>query len=302
MKNKLMINLATSILVFGLALPTAGYGQQTTTSNAAQNTSDPQTAVDTRVAAEQERNEFLVSFYKPTYILPYYYTSSPYQAIYVNNTPNNESLDSSEAKFQISFKVPVWQNIFRSRSSLFLAYSQLSYWQVYNKSEFFRETNYEPEIFLSNQLDWHLFGNWKLNFFNIGANHQSNGRGGNLERSWNRAYVEGIVSNDNWMISFKPWTTIFRSSEVYNPDITDYLGYERILISYKYYRQVFSFEARNTFESGFSRGAMEATWSFPLTKHISGFVQLFSGYGQSLIEYNHYTNGAGIGIALSNWL
>ncbi|MFN7095894.1 MAG: phospholipase A, partial [Burkholderiales bacterium] len=26
------------------------------------------------------------------------------------------------------------------------------------------------------------------------------------------------------------------------------------------------------------------------------------GYGQSMIEYNHYTNSIGIGIALNDWI
>jgi len=38
-----------------------------------------------------------------------------------------------------------------------------------------------------------------------------------------------------------------------------------------------------------------------LTK-VKGYVQVFSGYGQSLIDYNRYTNGVGIGFALSDWI
>jgi phospholipase A1 len=261
--------------------------------------------VDERANKEKKLTEFSVNFYKPTYILPFNYTTSPYKAIYQNQTPDNQSLESAEVKFQFSFKIPVWQDVFKKSahpSNLYLAYTQLSYWQVYNRSAFFRESNYQPEIFLATKFDWHLWNGWQLNFVNIGADHQSNGRGGDMERSWNRIYLEGIVGKENWMLSLKSWSPIWGATMKYNPDIPRYLGYEQLVASYKYQKNVFSVEARNTIESGFSRGAIEASWSFPLTRYINGFVQTFSGYGQSLLEYDHYTNSIGVGIALSNWI
>src|SRR3990167_3319139 len=158
--------------------------------------------IDERIKKEEQipANYFSITLYKPTYILPYYYTFSPYNSIYQNNTPNNEKLKNEEFKYQLSFKVPVWQDIFDHPSSLFLAYSQLSYWQVYNNKNFFRETDYEPELFLANELKWHLSPNWRLSFLNVGGSHQSNGYGNTLERSWNRLYVDAIISTDNWMI------------------------------------------------------------------------------------------------------
>ena len=58
--------------------------------------------------------------------------------------------------------------------------------------------------------------------------------------------------------------------------------------------------SRNNITSLFRRGAVELTWSFPIQKYVKGYVQAFSGYGQSLIEYDHYTDSIGIGIALSD--
>ncbi len=261
--------------------------------------------VQERVAKEDkaEKNPYSIIFYKPTYILPYYYTGSPYNSIYVNNTPGNESLDSDEIKYQISFKVPAWKNILHSSTSLYLAYTQLSYWQAYNNRAFFRETDYEPEIFVANEVNALLFKNWRLNFINVGAVHQSNGQGGSLERSWNRAYLGLIASSDNWVIGIKPWI-IFRDTtyERQNPNMSTYMGYEEILIAYKYHNQVISLESRNLFESGGKRSGNTLSWSFPITMYLKGYVQAFSGYGQSLIEYNHRTNSIGVGLALSNWV
>jgi phospholipase A1 len=55
-------------------------------------------------------------------------------------------------------------------------------------------------------------------------------------------------------------------------------------------------------ESGLHRGSITGTLSYPLTKHFSIYAQYFNGYGQSLIEYNHATQGIGIGIAFNDWI
>lgn len=248
-------------------------------------------------------NRFAITLYKPTYILPYYYTASPYHLIYQNNTPNDEKLKHAETKYQISVKVPLWKDILQHSSSLYFAYTQMSYWQLYNRYAFFRETDYEPEFFLANALNFHLTKGLHLDFFNIGAVHQSNGYGNALERTWDRVYLEAILSTDNWMLSVKPWYVIHDSSfNKYNRGMAQFLGYGRVLIAHKFKGQVFSLSAHNFIEGHARSVTGELTWSFPLTAYVKGYVQIFSGYGQSLIEYNHRTNSAGIGIALNDWV
>jgi phospholipase A1 len=248
-------------------------------------------------------NPFGIAFYKPTYILPYYYTVSPDYAVYRNNTPDGTSLRHGEVKYQLSFKVPIWRDILGYPSTLNFAYSQMSYWQLYNNTAFFRETDYEPEVFFANEINQPLSQYWHINFLNIGASHQSNGYGGPLERSWNRVYIEAITSSENWMVSLKPWLILHdHTYNRYNPDIGKFMGYGQATVAYKYNHQVLSVEARNFIESGGTRATTTLTWSFPLTKQWNGYIQVFSGYGQSLIEYNHRTNSVGVGIALSNWI
>lgn len=268
------------------------------------NNTDTQDIVEQRSQKEQNilNNPFAISFYQPTYVMPFYYTGSPYNAVYQGNLPDNQPLMHDEIKFQFSFKYPLWT--FYKTHTLYLAYTQMSYWQAYQRSPFFRETDYEPEIFLANQVEIPLGKGWETNFLNVGAMHQSNGEGGNLERSWNRVYVNAIESKGNWMIQVQPWYIINDSSlQTHNPNISNYLGYGQIVVAYKYSQQVFALQIRNEIESGFSRGALQLTWSFPLgIRNLKGYIQVFSGYGQSLIEYNHYTNSAGIGLSLSDWL
>ncbi len=248
-------------------------------------------------------NYFAIAFYEPTYILPYYYTFSPPNSVYMGQAPDGERLKHNEFKYQLSFKVPVWQNILNHPISLYLAYSQMSYWQVYAPDAFFRETDYSPEVFLADEINFRLFKNWVVNFINIGAMHQSNGYGTSLERTWNRIYISAVISNDNWVITIKPWAILENGTyRRQNPDLAQFMGYGQVVVAYKYGHQVFSVSARNVIESGGRRSGITLGWSFPLTQYIKGYVQAYSGYGQSLIEYNHRTNSLGVGIALSDWV
>ncbi|PIQ43590.1 MAG: phospholipase [Gammaproteobacteria bacterium CG11_big_fil_rev_8_21_14_0_20_46_22] len=239
-----------------------------------------------------------ISFFEPSYILPVYYTANPDQAVYTGHTPDGQKLKNLEFKGQLSFMVPVWRDMFgKPDLSLNVSYTQLSYWQFYAKSQYFRETDYEPAVFLS----YNFHKNWLLY---TGIVHQSNGRGGDMERSWNRAYLNFMFSRGRWMFSVKPWVLIFKadSSDLHNPDIRRYLGNGRLLIAYKRGRNELSFMSRNNLQSGFKRGAIELTYSFHVLPHFYIYTQYFNGYGQSLIEYNHRTQAYGIGIALNDWL
>ena len=258
--------------------------------------------VEKRIALEQagKDNSFVVSFYKPTYFLPAYYTGTPDTQVY---NANQQTVGNFDFKFQFSFKVPVARQLFGYSSAIYLAYTQLSYWQAYANSAFFRESNYEPEIFLTNKLDLPGFLGWHAKLLDFGLVHQSNGRGGDMERSWNRAYANLVLAHSNLAVSLRPWYIIDDSSyREHNRDIYKYLGYGEALVAYKFHNNTFALQLRNILDSGFQRGSELFTWSFPMTTHLRGYVQLFSGYGQSLIEYNHYTNSAGIGIALNDWI
>lgn len=267
---------------------------------------DEKSPVEERANKEKKipPNSFAITFYKPTYVLPYYFTFSPYTSVYQGNTPEGEQIKNNELKFQISFKVPAWRNILRNGTTLYLAYTQLSYWQAYNHTAFFRETNFEPEIFLANEINLRLIKNMHINFLNVGAVHQSNGMGGFQERSWNRIYLEAISSYENLMVSIKPWVIIKDApTRRYNPNIGSYLGYGEITVAYKFpCRNVVSLQFHSVFEHGGKHATGELTWSFPVTPFLNLYLDVFSGYGQSLIEYDHRTNSAGIGIALSNWI
>ena len=50
-----------------------------------------------------------------------------------------------------------------------------------------------------------------------------------------------------------------------------------------------------------NRGALQLNWTFPIweTTDVRGYVQYFTGYGESMIDYNASTNRFSIGFIMS---
>lgn len=244
-------------------------------------------------------SDFSLLTYHTNYLFPLL-LSSQHSRLSDSNAPEDQSLQPEEVSFQLSIKVPVMKNIFNAKNTLYLAYTQLSFWQAYNGSPFFRETDYEPEIFLENTIQKALGDNWIFNTFNVGAVHQSNGQGGDNERSWNRLYASANVTHDQWLVTIEPWYVLPDASmHEHNPDISSYLGHGQVLTAYQYQKNTFAVTTYG-FENGLNRTTGAFTWSFPLSHAFNGYVQLFSGYGQTLLEYDHHINSLGIGVALGN--
>lgn len=249
---------------------------------------------------------FTLMSHKPNYILLAAHNFSGYDPTVYRDQYDDPSLDvdDTEAQFQVSIKLPLAVNLF-DMMDIYAAYTNHSFWQVYNDSSApFRETNHEPEGWLQFNTDWQFLG--FTNTANmIGIVHQSNGRGGVLSRSWNRVYANFLLERGNFALSFKPWFRIQEDNEDDdNSDITDYLGHYELRAAYKWKEHVFSIMSRNNLESGFENGAVEMSWSFPLWNYpyLKGYIQYFTGYGESLIDYDHYVNRIGIGVAISDWL
>jgi phospholipase A1 len=227
-------------------------------------------------------------------------------SLYEEASSKNISFDNIEVQFQLSIKTPLAIDLFDKDIGIFAAYTMRSFWQAYNSdiSSPFRETNHRPEVWIQSEHDWELFGiKNTLNVF--GVVHQSNGQVAELSRSWNRLFAGFLFEKDQFALYLKPWIRISESEDTDdNPDITDYLGHGEIHLAYKRNNHVFSLMSRNNLESGFSRGAVKFGWSFPLFNYdyIKGYIQYFSGYGESLIDYDSYVNRLGVGILLTDIL
>jgi phospholipase A1/A2 len=210
-------------------------------------------------------------------------------------------LDSIEGKIQLSFKTKVAEGLLGTRSDLWFGYSQVSYWQVGNRDQSspFRETNYEPEATWIVPVDWSL-GGLRMRFLGLTLNHQSNGQGGSLSRSWNRLIGEAAAEYGPWSFHVRPWTRVFSSSgeQNDNPDIKDFIGRGELVVAWRRDGHVVTATGRHTLRGDErSRGSLRLDWAFPLAGSLNGHVQVFSGYGLNLIDYNHRQTTIGLGFS-----
>jgi phospholipase A1 len=248
------------------------------------------------------REKYALKLHRSTYVLPFTYNVSP-NVDAVREADPDKDLKKAEVTFQLSLKVKLWQDILRQKVDLWFAYTQRSFWQLYNfeDSSPFRETNYEPELLLNFRTDYRILG---LNgrFINLGFNHQSNGQSKPLSRSWNRVVANFGFETGRFSFLLKGWYRIPESAEDDdNPKIERYLGYGEIWAYYFLKKHRLGLMLRNNFSFHKNRGALQAEWSFPLVKWVSGYVQYFFGYGESLLDYNHSANRIGIGFILTDW-
>jgi phospholipase A1 len=64
-------------------------------------------------------------------------------------------------------------------------------------------------------------------------------------------------------------------------------------------RHTLSLLLRNNLKSP-NRNSVQVDWSFPGFDRMSGYVQFFTGYGESMIDYNHRQTTIGLGLILTN--
>lgn len=228
-----------------------------------------------------------VSFHKPMFLLPVSY-SDRYQR------------DESEFVFDISLKLRLFG------TNLFFAYTQRSFWQLYNASESrpFRETDYNPE----------LFYRWKPHFricpncgFDFGGEHESNGQDVPASRSWNRVYVAAYREWNRTLLYLKTWYRLPEDKKKGpsdaqgddNPDIERYYGYGEIRVQQELFasKHLAALMLRGNPSTG--KGAIEFNYSVPFGDYLYWNVYVFNGYGDSLIDYNRSVTRIGVGVMLA---
>ena len=119
-----------------------------------------------------------IKAYKANYFLPVSYR---YEGLYADT--NGHKAKEIETEFQVSIKFDYASDILGFNEIYSVGYTQKSYWQFYTQSAYFRETNYNPEFFIT--LPFTKKDISYIKAFRVSLEHQSNGRGGEEERSWN---------------------------------------------------------------------------------------------------------------------
>lgn len=264
-------------------------------------------ALRTRLHLEENShfNPFVVTPHNRNYLMPASYMT---KKRWHDDSRESQNMDSVEAKFQISLKVPIKTKVF-DHYDIYFAYTQTNFFQVYNESESrpFRETNYMPELYATRKLDKNM-GPITNEMVGFGYVHQSNGRNIPKSRGWDRLFVQHVASVDSWYLNTRVWWRIPESTKERsnprrddNPDIEKYLGNFETTLTRPFGNHVAEFTFRNNLRSN-NKGSIQMDYTFPLTGRFKGIFQAFTGYGDSLINYNDYQNRVSLGILLTDTL
>lgn len=256
---------------------------------------------------EDKYGTFKFTYYRPNYLLPVYWADginrnpqSPTRAA----APVGSEYDRPEAAFQLSFKLKLVEEVFGTPSDIWLGYTQLSFWQIYNSdvSREFRSSDFEPEVMWVWPTNYSILG-MRGRMLGAGLVHQSNGRELPLSRSWNRVYLMAGFERDRFVFTAKAWHRIDEdASQDDNPDIEDYVGRAEFLAFYRWRNDSSTaLRLRTTFKRNPGWGSAQFDYRFPLGEQLSGYVQFFTGYGDTLIDYNFRKNAIGVGISIGSW-
>jgi phospholipase A1/A2 len=256
---------------------------------------------------ENKRGTFVVRTYQPNFFLPIHHTSD------INRAPASPGMQSTaspgfkknEAKLQISLRVKVSQDLLFPGADLWLAYTQRSLWQLWDKDESspFRSTDYQPEAIYVMPVPARLaalpFG-WNLRMIQLGAVHQSNGQSAPLSRSWNRVYLGAGFERDDFGLMLRVNQRLRVQSFDDNRDIDDYIGRGEVQMNWQHAASTVGVTWRTNLTS--SRGSLQLDITRPVFADkpagLRWYMQIFSGYGETLLDYNHRQTSIGLGFSL----
>lgn len=245
--------------------------------------------------------------YQPNYVMPLHYSSR------INRSPQSPTQVAGpktryrheEAKFQFSLRTKVVQDVPLVGGDLWVAFTQQAMWQIYSKADSkpFRNIDYQPEAIYvlptAPSLRDLPFG-WRWRYTQIGIAHQSNGQSDPLSRSWNRVYLGAGVERGDWSLTAKINQRLKESSPTdNNPDLVSYRGRAEFQLNWSHGPHTASLLYRSTLKN-VRYGALQAEWSYPIFEdHPNGlrwFIQAFTGYGETLTDYNFRQSSLGIGV------
>lgn len=292
-----------------MPIPAASPAVAAVAASASQPTGRPSSRLAERWELDGARGaSFAPRAYRPVYLLPATWTDRvnlrPSSPSPDHSVPADLNLRSIEAKYQLSLKAKFGENLLGSQASLWGGYTQSSRWQLYNGADSrpFRETNYEPELIVVMPMQASVFG-WQWRMSALSLAHQSNGRALPLSRSWNRVIASAAFERDDWIVELRPWVRLEENPDSDdNPDIADYMGRGEVLVSRYRGEHGFSLQLRHSLRGGDrSRGSAQLEWVFPLTGVLHGYLQVFSGYGESMVDYNLRQTKVGLGVTIAGW-
>ncbi len=225
---------------------------------------------------------------------------------------------TSETRIQLSVRTKIAQGLLTQqqttlRDSIWFGYTQQSYWQLFNRelSRPFRSTDHEPEITYIYPSDAQLPLGWRLRYAGVRLVHQSNGQQLPLSRSWNRtALMAGMERGNELRLTAQLWRRVDEEAvDDDNPGISDKIGRAELAGFWKVNPDnTLGITLRHSLRAN-ANGSVRLEWlrkmgSSGPSGNNSGLrlhTQLFSGYGDSLVDYNRLRTVLSVGLSLVDW-
>lgn len=261
------------------------------------------------LGADDKRGTFIVRTYLPNFVLPIHWTSNINRSPSSPTHPNggsNPAYEAVEAKLQLSLRAKVAENLLLPGADLWVAYTQRSLWQVWDSTDSspFRSTDYQPEAIyvvpVPEKFGTLPFG-WNLRMVQLGIAHQSNGQSDPLSRSWNRIYFGAGFERGDLGLMVRTNQRLRVQDIDDNPNLVEHIGREEISLGWSPGPSTFNLTWRTNL-STLSRGSLQLDWTYPVFADqplgLRWYAQLFSGYGETLLDYNHRQTSIGLGLTL----
>lgn len=216
-----------------------------------------------------------------------------------------------KSKFQFSFRYRLFNpegfmaEFAPWMSGFHLGYTQRSLWDLKDDSRPFEDTSYMPEIF-------YLFPHVDLNVTAItafgiqtGCQHESNGKGGDDSRSTNYLYIKPIMGMSlagpfHLKIAPRLFTYVDNSEDT-NDDLEAYRGYVDFEIGIVDPEGL----GLNSHLWWARKGAtVQLDLTYPMTrlfgKNLNFYLlaQYFSGYAETLLNYNQRHDAFRLGVSI----
>ena len=229
-----------------------------------------------------------------------------------------QAFKTTEMRIGLSVRTKIAQGFLTKneafkRDSLWFAYSQQSNWQIFSGdlSRPFRTTDHEPELIYIYPFEAALPWGWQLRYAGISLNHQSNGQSLPLSRSWNRnILMAGFERGNNLRVMARAWYRVPEAAEDDdNPDISNRIGRAEVTAQWNPDRRnTLGLTVRHSLRAQ-ANGSVRLEWlrsladdaATPVRCGLRFLTLLFSGYGDSLIDYNRRRTVLSVGLSLVDW-
>lgn len=227
---------------------------------------------------------------------------SMYNDVYfITGIATNQPLskESSDIKYQISFKQMVTKATLPANSYLFVSYTQKAFWDVYKNSSPFGEINFNPAAGLGKPV---FKDNGLIGLLEFKMEHESNGKDSIDSRNWNRFSLTYITALGKKMIlSLEGWIPFTYKES--NPDILDYVGLGEVKLEYTIIPE--KLVADITIRKGLKdwNGAASTRLLYKLFNNSGNqylMLEWFTGHAENLFDYNKYTSMVRLGYVIKS--